>query len=467
MGHRRGSKNSDGGGEHAHSAPAAAEGASSEPYKPTEEEERIAKLLSGAIQIDTTSYESDTTAEEPKNAANFKKLREYLEASFPDLHRVLTREVIANHSLLFTWKGTEPEKEAVMIYAHQDVVPAPPEGWTHPPFSGAIADGFVWGRGALDMKHALICALYAVDGLAKAGHKPRRTVLIVAGHDEEVPGLARRGRGVRAALLLDEGGVVSRGVVPGVSAPVAVVGISEKGDAVLELECEGEGGHASMPQPAGPVARLAHALMRVDENPMPPVLTEPILKFIEAVSPHMPLFKRAALAVPSKAETAAAVRTSIAITTVQAGTALNVIPRVARACLNVRMLPGQSVEDAIQHVEKHTRDLGARVRVRAGRAVHEAAPVTDVAGPAYRLVEQSARAVLCDHVVVAPYTTSQATDSRHFRKVCPGGVCRFSPVDLTTEDVRRIHGVDERVSLRDLGRCARFVHEILRRADAL
>ena len=225
------------------------------------------------------------------------ELHAYLERAFPRVHASLRREVIGEYSLLYTWKGERNDLKPIALLAHLDVVPAEAEKslWTHPPFEGRIVDGFVWGRGALDMKHGVLASLEAVEALLREDFRPLRTLYLAFGHDEEIGGRngARRianrlsEQGVRLALTLDEGQAIVEGIVPGVAKPVALVGLAEKGFLTLELVVTDEGGHSSMPRPDMAVVRLARAIERLDRNPMPAALQPPASWMFDRLAPEM------------------------------------------------------------------------------------------------------------------------------------------------------------------------------------
>ena len=254
---------------------------------------RRAAETAGAIRIPTVSeQESDQT-----DHTTFIELHKYIERAFPRVHTTLRREVVGDYSLLYTWQGEQQDLKPIALLGHLDVVPAQAEKseWTHPPFAGRIADRFVWGRGALDMKHSVIASLEAVEALLREGFHPRRTAYLAFGHDEEVGGRngARRiaellaMRGVRLAYTLDEGQAIVQGIVPGVARPVALVGLAEKGYLTLELAVTGEGGHSSMPRRDTAVVRLARAIDRLDQNPMPAALQPPASWMFDQLAPEM------------------------------------------------------------------------------------------------------------------------------------------------------------------------------------
>ncbi len=193
-----------------------------------------AEHLAGAIRFRTVSHERGARTD----SAAFRALHAYLADSYPRTHAALTRETVSGLSLLYTWRGSESDLDPIVLMAHQDVVPVIPgteAEWEHPPFAGDLAGGFIWGRGSMDDKLNDISILEAVERLLSDGFTPRHTIYLAFGHDEEIGGLhgAREiqrllaSRGVdRFALVVDEGGAVVRGMIPGVERPVALVGIA-------------------------------------------------------------------------------------------------------------------------------------------------------------------------------------------------------------------------------------------------
>ena len=207
--------------------------------------------LAGALRIPTVSH-GDPAKVDP---STFLALHRYIAEAFPAVHRHLQREVVNELSLLYTWEGRQASLPPLLLLAHMDVVPVEPDTlgqWTHPPFDGRIEDGYIWGRGAMDMKATFLGILEAVEMLLGEGYQPDRTVLLAFGHDEEIGGQAGarviaerlKERGVRPFLILDEGLALIEGAVPGMHDPVALVGIAEKGYLTLELTTKTEGGHS-------------------------------------------------------------------------------------------------------------------------------------------------------------------------------------------------------------------------------
>jgi len=221
--------------------------------------QEVAQDLAGAIPFRTISWGAEGTPDQLQATRDaFVAFHTYLEKTFPQVYAKLDHETVGANNLLFTWRGTDPSLKPILLLGHQDVVPieeGTENNWTHPPFSGQIADGFIWGRGTLDDKMTVIAVLESVDLLLAKGFQPKRNVILAFGQDEEVGGLEGaekiaqllRSRGVQAEFVTDEGGFLSLGMMPGVRAPVAMIGTSEKGYLSLELTVETAGGHSSVP----------------------------------------------------------------------------------------------------------------------------------------------------------------------------------------------------------------------------
>ncbi|WP_342380629.1 M20 family peptidase [Myxococcus stipitatus] len=439
--------------------------------------EAASARLAGALRLETVAASEG----QPANDAAFQALKAYLREHFPRVHAALKCEPVGAHSLLYTWPGTDASLRPVLLLGHLDVVPVAAggdSGWVHPPFSGVVADGYVWGRGALDDKGSVLGQLEAVEALLAAGERPRRTVLFAFGADEEVGGLEGavaiatllKERGVRLESVLDEGGVIMSGTVPGVSAPVALVGTSEKGFVSVELKVKGEGGHSSMPPPSTAVGVLARAVSKLESTPMPARLAGGSRELFERVGPEMGfgmklLFANLWLTEPlvvkqlsARPTTNAAVRTTTAVTVFEGGVKDNVLPSGARAVVNFRILPGDSVEGVLAHVRETVDD--ARVEVGTLAFQSEPSPVSPTDSDSWRHLERSVRQVF-PQVVVSPYLNVAATDSRHFVGLSDH-VYRFFPAHLQREDLARIHGQDERISVAGYLDAVRFYAAYLR-----
>lgn len=432
--------------------------------------------LAGALRLRTVSTEDP--AQRPD--AEFAALHAYLQSAFPGAHTALRREPIGRDALLYTWPGADPALAPVVLMGHMDVVPVEPgteAAWARPPFAGEVAEGFVWGRGTLDDKVTVLGVLEAVEALLARRFQPRRTVLLAFGADEELGGkqgaeetarLLRR-RGVRPEMVLDEGGAIMHDTVPGVRPPVALVGIAEKGFASVELVARSAGGHSMAPPPHTAVGVLARAVARLEANPFPAELRGASAALFDSVAPEMPFGMRLLFAnrwlfgplierrLSANPSTNAAVRTTTAATVFEGGTKDNVLPSQARAVVNFRILPGDSVEAVRRHVVAAVDDDSVQVKVLEPAA--EPSPVSPTDSEAWRRLRRSIRQVFPD-VVVAPYLVTGGTDARHFSGLTPN-VYRFTPTRLSLADLTRVHGTNERVSVENYGELTRFYAQLL------
>ena len=257
-----------------------------------------AARLAELVRIPTVSSRDPAEVD----AAAFERFRERLVELYPQTHRVLEREVLGDGALLYRWRsGTDAPP--LVLMAHYDVVPVAGQDWSRDPFSGPVEDGVVHGRGAIDDKGALVAILEAVESLVADGFTPARDVYLSFGNDEEVAGVGAQlavetltARGIRPWAVLDEGGAVVSGVFPGVPGPIAVVGLAEKGLLDVELITTDPGGHASAPVRGGAPARLARAILRIEDNPFPARLHDVVLGMVDAARPARPAGYRAVFA---------------------------------------------------------------------------------------------------------------------------------------------------------------------------
>jgi carboxypeptidase PM20D1 len=438
----------------------------------------LAQRLAGALRFRTISYQDSTRFD----AREFAAFQRYLRAAFPRLHAALALERVNGYGLLYRWAGTDPTLAPVLLLAHQDVVPVEPgtEGrWTEPPFDGRIAGGYVWGRGALDDKGNLVAILEAVEHLVAAGAAPRRTVYLAFGFDEEVGGgrgAARiaellAARGVRPWFVLDEGGALVTGLVPGLAAPVALVGIAEKGYVTVELTARAAGGHSSMPPRETAVGALAAALVRLERRQMPRAIRGPTAAMFDYLGPELPFGPRLVTAnrwllggvlarvFGRTPQGDALLRTTTAPTVLAAGVKENVLPSTARALVNFRILPGDSVGGVLAHVRRAVRGLPVEVRALE-ETVSNPSPVTSVDSAPFRLLARTIRETV-PGAVVAPWLVVGATDSRHYARLTPN-VLRFGAFTIGTDDLHRVHGTDERVSVGAYATAVRVYMQLLR-----
>lgn len=443
--------------------------------------QRIAQRLSEAVQFRTVSH-SDPARFDGKE---FLRFHQFLKRSFPLVHARLLREVVGDYSLLYSWKGEREDLKPILLTAHMDVVPAAAEtepNWNHPPFSGRVADGYIWGRGTLDDKASLLGLLEAVEYLLHAGFRPRRTHYLAFGHDEEVGG---RGGAARIAELLsqrnidleyvlDEGGFVIDGAAPVILPLVALVGIAEKGYLSLELNVNAPGGHSSIPPAQTAIGILAAAIHKLESRPFPARIRGATAKLFEHLGPELPwpkkmiganlwLFSSWVEREMAKSPVAnAMIRTTLAATIFESGIQDNVLPTRARAVVNLRILTGESPAAVIEHLRRTIDD--ARIVITPLKPIVEPSRVSEVDTASFALLNRTIREIFSG-IAVAPALLVAATDARHYSKRS-NNVYRFAPIKLRDGDFRRFHGVNERINLDDYERIVRFYIQLMRNADS-
>lgn len=434
--------------------------------------------FAGALRFPTISPQ-DRASFDP---APFTGLHEYLRESFPLVHERLTREVIGGYSLLYTWQGTDTTLAPMLLMGHLDVVPVEPgteSRWTHPPFDGVVDSGFVWGRGAMDDKSSVIAQLEAVELLLRQGFVPRRTLYLAYGHDEEIGGANGAGalaavlkeRAGRLEFLVDEGGIVADGVLPGVGRPVAMIGVVEKGSMGVELTVEGTGGHSSIPPEHTALGILSRALTRLEDNQMPLRMTPVVEEMFLRLAPAMPFAMRLPLAnlwafrpvlvrgAARDPRVAAMLRTTTAVTMASGSPKENVLPIIAKAVVNFRILPGDTPDDVLAHVRRVVDDF----RVTVTGSGRPPSPTADFGSPAFRILEKTV-SQLFPGAIPVPFLLIAATDTRHYEDLTRN-IYRFNPIVATPDLVSGTHGTDERVRADDLVRAARFFAQLIRNAQ--
>lgn len=452
-------------------------------FKPVQlkvDEAALAARLSKAIQLKTISHQ------DPKKTSKeaFVALHKHLETSFPKVHATLKREVVNQHSLLYTWQGSDKARKPALLLAHMDVVPVEPDtrkGWKHPPFSGLIRGGFIWGRGTMDDKSSVVGILEAVEHLLAKGFKPKRTFYFAFGHDEEIGGeqgamkiaALLKKRKVKLAYVQDEGLVITKGILKQVDKPIALIGIAGKGYVSLELSVQGKGGHSSMPPAHTTVGRLSSAIHKLERKPMPARLEGPVRKLFEYTGPEMSFPMRMLFGnlwllgglvkgqLAKKAPTNAMIRTTMAATMFNAGVKENVLPSKATAVVNFRILPGDSSKKVLAHVKQTIADDSIKVKVLPGKK--EPSLISSTTSASFQVFQKTVHQ-LFPKAVVAPSLVIGFTDSRHFKAVTEN-TYRFIPIRVTPADLGRIHGTNERISTKNYAEVVRFYIQLLKNSN--
>lgn len=432
--------------------------------------------LQKAIQCQTISF-GDTSL---WKAEPFIALRQHLESAYPLVHKNMTKEVFSEYSYLYKWEGKNSSLSPYIFMAHQDVVPieeASRNLWKADPFSGALINNVIYGRGAIDNKCNLISLFEASEKLLKEGFQPERTIYFVFGHDEEIGG--RKGalkiantleqRVIKADLLIDEGGIITKEKVPGTKKAVALVATAEKGYLSLDFTVQKKGGHSSMPDTETAIDILMRGLIKLHDNPFPPRFDDATKGFIRYLGPELDfpnnmafanewLFKPLIVSSFEKsAPSRAMIRTTSVTTILSSGIKDNVVPSIAKATANFRLLPGDSAMTVIRKVKEIIND--DRIEINIKNALFtEGTKATSTEGIGFQKINKIVKQTY-ENVLVSPFLLIGATDSRHFSKVSDH-IIKFSPVI----DPVGFHTYDEQVSVEAFQQSIWFFEQLMRDA---
>ncbi|MEP7343896.1 MAG: M20/M25/M40 family metallo-hydrolase [Gemmatimonadaceae bacterium] len=389
-------------------------------------------------------------------------------------------------ALVARLKGTgdrDAPARPLLLLAHMDVVGVERDQWKQKPFGGAVVDGFVYGRGAIDDKGMLACNLQAMLLIKKhvvdVGGELSRDVVFVATGDEETGGAfgidwlaTHHPELLDAEWALNEGGRVR--IVDG--RPLyAAVQCAEKVPHAVIVRASGTSGHAAVPLPDNPIARLARAVAAIAEHREPLHLTDVSRGFFGELAAVWPDATEAramadiASLDPRRVEAGdrvlsqvpgydAVLRNGISPTMLAGGIRTNVIPAEATATLNIRTLPGESIAELLDRLRALIHEPGVELRVRGSG---DDAPASPVRSEMFDAIRDSLLA-LEPAIGVVPYMSTGATDSAALRRL---GIKAYGllPFPLTQEDEGRMHGHDERVPVASLGFGVRAVFGIVRR----
>jgi carboxypeptidase PM20D1 len=451
--------------------------------KPTREENNVAieiprddtaaLHLSEAIQIRTISF-GDTL---PIDTAEFLKFRAFMEKTYPLMHSKLEKQSFNQFSYVFKWKGKDTTKAPFVLMAHLDVVPVEAiaeSKWTYPSFSGMIKEDTIWGRGTVDDKSSAIAIMEATEQLLQKNFTPERTFYICFGHDEEIAG--KRGanivsqwfkeNNIRPAFVLDEGGMIDTEKFKDVKKPVAVIATGEKGFVNVDISVTIPGGHSSQPEKETAIDVLNNAITKVRATQMPPIITPPLKSLLERTATEQSFLKRMVISnmwlfknvvinnLEENKQTNAMVHTTLVPTIVKAGIKDNVIPSIANATFNSRILPGQTSDDVVNFVKLMINDDRVTVKKQT-ISLMEASSSTPSDHPTFKMLESITKKIV-PNVLVSPYLMIGATDSRYYRPFSEA-VLNFTPM----QNAKGFHGIDERIGITDLSRMVSFYKLVL------
>ncbi len=446
---------------------------------PMEISDTVAEKLSGAVQIPTRSFSDrvDTMA--------FEELKLYLEKTYPIIYSKLEVNYINKFTPIIKWPGKNTDAKPILLIAHLDIVPVEGESlkaWSEDPYGGKIDEKFIWGRGTLDDKVSALGILEAAEILIEEKFIPEKTIYFAFGHDEEVGGRAGavsasryfKEKNIKFEYVLDEGSILLEKALPGIAPPVALIGIAEKGYTTLSLTAKlSEGGHSSMPPQETAIGILSAAIHQLETQPFPAKLDGAVREMFDHLGPEMALPNKAIFAntwlfkpllmnqLGASGSSNAMIRTTTAPTILQAGVKENVLPSTAQARVNFRILPGETVASVRERVEQVIDD--ARVEVKVAKTdgfSSEPSSVSSTRSPAYQNLEKTIRQIFPE-AITTPSLVIAATDARHYHAVAED-IYRFIPLRMTHADLKRIHGIDERIAIEDYKNCIRFYYQLLK-----
>ena len=418
-----------------------------------------------------------TVSSENKEEIDFSKFQEYIDLTkklYPLVFEKCEFTQTKEYAIKLKLKGLSSEKPTVLM-AHYDVVPVT-SGWKHDPFLGEVVDGYLYGRGALDTKCTMACALSALEIALKDNYVPKNDLYLCFGANEEVYGDSQvkiieemKKEGVRPALVFDEGGGIMKNAFPGVSKDTAFLGVVEKGMVNVKLTYKGNGGHSSTPKKNGPVIKLSKALVKLEKNPMKPQYTKTIKELLnimgrnssfvyKLIFANMWLFSGLVKYLFTKlsADTRALLTSTFAFTMLNGGNQTNIIPNQVEANINVRIAPFDTADDVVDHIKKVLNDEDIIITTSD---INKMYPECDFTLPGYNTIKETVIETY-PNTIVSPFIMLGGTDGRHYNEISDC-VIRFSPIKVTNEDRQGIHGLDEKIKLETLEKCLEFYQRLL------
>ena len=445
-------------------------------YSPVPADREQAERLARAVRIPTVSYSDYSRIDK----ALHREFQEFLIDAFPCFNKAAEKTVLSDFGLIYKWQGRSLDLAPVMFIAHYDVVPAEAAKWSHLPFGGDIDEEYIWGRGTLDTKHTLMASLEAAEDLCREGFVPERTIYFAFGGDEEISGelgakkIAAwfKQQSITMDWLLDEGSITGDGLISGMTKKLSLIGTAEKGhvDVLLRTTASG-GGHASMPPRITATGRVARAVARLEARPLKlRWLATTRTLFREMAAAGTPAL-RVALSnlwitggliksVMGKSPASAALlRTTTAPTMITGSDKENVLAGEASAVINVRILPGESIDGVLKKIKRIVSDEKVDVSILDEDGAGEPVPESSTDCDGYHLIKETILENIPDSVVL-PFLVTVTTDSRNYTECCRN-IYRYGPVILNQDELDRIHSVDERISLDNYGLCIRSYKSLM------
>ena len=430
------------------------------PPAPEVDADAVAGLLGQAIGFRTISHPLGA----PDRPDDYQAFLDWVGTAFPHATGAMDRDLVSGFTPIYHWKGSDPAAGAVLFSGHYDVVPIEGE-WSRDPWGGEVVDGYVWGRGAMDMKSGVVTLLHAMDQLAEAGFQPKHDIYLALTQDEEIGGEGGAAavaqymlnKGIQINWTMDEGSFVLRDMISGIDNDIAMINLAEKGYMTVRITARADGGHSSMPQSDNAITRLAEVIAALQANQVAGGLDGISEDMFDTLAPHMGFVERLLFAnrwlfdpvlehvLSGTNTTNAVLRTTTAPTMLSGSETENVLPQAASVTVNFRLHPRDTADDVLAHIQAHLPDDNFEVEVLTAR---EASPVAAHEDAVFAHLATTAKAVFPD-VVIVPGLTVGGTDSSHYA-VLTDNSYRFLPFVATSEDVGLLHAADERISVQNL-----------------
>ena len=435
--------------------------------------EKAVSDLSEMIKCKTISYAD----KEKEDEAEFDKFKALLPGLFPKIFEKCEYTEVGKRAILFKYEGKAHNAPTVLM-SHYDVVSVEEHQWEKPPFDGIVDKGVLWGRGTLDTKGTLNGAMQALESLIADGFVPENDIYLAFAGDEEINGTGASGivdlfeqRGINPALVLDEGGAVVQKVFPGVKEPCALVGIAEKGMLNVRFSYSGNGGHSSSPKPHTPVGLLSKACVDIENHPFKFKVCDATSAMLDTLARHSSFVYRMIFAnlwlfspvldmicKKSGGELNALLRTTCAFTQMEGSKGMNVIPASAEMVANLRLIPGETKDSAIEYLRKRTRNENIEISEIYGV---NPSVTSEIGGEGWSRVEQAINGTWRD-AIVSPYLMFAGSDSRHWGRISKK-VYRFSAMALTKEERGTIHGNNERIPTDTIKKTVEFYVRLIKK----